>query len=536
MTDEVRVADLLRLPTLAGTTVVAGAAGLDRTIRNVSVVAGTEITQWVKPGAALLSTGHPIRERVGTLPQIVRELDERSVSCIAVRLGAYLDEFPDELLRSADELGLPVIRLTDQFAFDDILIDILKRINSALLADRELAEEVHVALTDLVMNGGNAARVAREASRLLRAEVSLYDATGVLLTPPGSDEIPPRDWRRFESVARDARHRNLPVDSLILHLGGPSAPFGYLQATRPGAPFSPSEVRALERSATVAALAMAQEATVREVEAHYQGEILTQLLRGELHQLDSAVTRFREVGWQLRPPLLVAAVQTWDGAHGQPHDPRGELWLRSTGLHLLRESLGRPSDSPVTGMVGRSLVAMIPVGLRDQLMRGLRRVNDGFPRRAGEELDVRISAGISGECAELTEGPRALRQAEVAAHAARRQPASAGPCRFDQLGALGVVLAGTLDRESPDVIDQVLRPIDQIPRRDARTLLDTLQVLVEKNMSLADGARVLGCHYNTMRHRVRRLEELLGPFTRDADLRLNIAIALRLRDFAGHVG
>jgi purine catabolism regulator len=533
MSNQVQVGDLLTLHTLSGTTVVAGEAGLDRAVRNVSIVAGTEITQWVKPGAALLSTGHPIRERVAALPQIMRELDARSVSCIAVRLGSYMDEFPPEMLELAEDVGLPVIRLTDQFAFDDILIDILGRINSSLLADLELAERVHAALSDVVMSGGSAARVARETARLLSADVELFDPTGVRLQTIPQRDGSPVQWRALEAAARDPRAGTEPTDSLVLRLGSPASSFGYLVGRRTDAPFSSAEVRALERSAAVAALALAQQAAIREVEAHYQGEILARLLRGTPDDVSSAATRFRELGWQLSFPLVVGSVKVWPSPGQRVPDPRAQMWLRSTGLALLRESLDGPSRLGTTGMVGDTLAALVPAGHRDRLAGAFQRVMDAFGRRAAEEMRSGISAGLSSECGELLDVQRALRQADVAARAGRRRPAPARPCSFDGLGALGLVLAASADENGAEVVGHVLAPIDRLPNREAEPLLATLRALVEKDMSLAEAARTLPCHYNTVRHRVRRLEELLGSFTKDADLRLNIVLALRLRDLAG---
>ncbi|MFW3169812.1 PucR family transcriptional regulator [Geodermatophilus sp. CPCC 206100] len=537
MNNEVVVADLLDLPTLAGTSVVAGAAGLDRPVRNVSVVAGSEITQWVKPRAALFSTGHPLREHQADMPQVIRELDERSVACIAIRLGRYLDDFPPGLLETAEELRLPVIRLTDSFAFDDILIDVLRRINAGLVADLDLAERVHAVLADIVMSGGTAVRVASEAARLFSAEVALLDATGVPIAPPAPQSTAPAaDWRVLESSARDPRTGTEPVESVVLRLGGPVDLLGYLTARRRGRPFSSAEVRALERSAAVAALALAQQAAVRDVESHFQSEILGRLLRGEFDDADAAAARFSELGWRLDCPLVVASIAVWPSEGGRQRGPRAALWLRSTGLALLRESLQGPGSTGASGTVADQLAVVVPATETARLTGALQRVIDGFHRRPAEDLRHGISAGLSVECRELLDAPRALRQAQVAARAARRRPGPARPCAFSELGALGMVLAASSDEDAPQLATDVLAPLDALPAREANGLLTTLRALVVDNMTLADVARALHCHYNTVRHRARRLEELLGPFSADADLRLNLALALRLQEFGAERG
>ena len=117
--------------------------------------------------------------------------------------------------------------------------------------------------------------------------------------------------------------------------------------------------------------------------------------------------------------------------------------------------------------------------------------------------------------------PRAYEQARTAVRIGRRLQGPGARATFDQLGAYRLLAlvpdSGELRGYVADVLGELAGDT-----AEAADLRHTLEVLLDTNGNVAETARRLHFHYNTLRYRIEKLERLVGPFTTNAALRLDL--------------
>ncbi len=122
------------------------------------------------------------------------------------------------------------------------------------------------------------------------------------------------------------------------------------------------------------------------------------------------------------------------------------------------------------------------------------------------EATARARVGISPLFESLADAPRALRLAQAAL--ATVPPGDTGVHMFTS-SPLAALMACT-PQEGQRLVEQVLGPVLGLSPDDRATLLETLAVYLAHQGSAEHAAEHLYCHPNTVRYRLRRLQELTG--------------------------
>ncbi|WP_243725668.1 PucR family transcriptional regulator [Actinomadura rubrisoli] len=534
------VSDVLSASSLAGAQLVAGASGLNRIVLRLNVMEVPDIVPWTKPNELLLTTGYPLREIPEQLADLVAQLHARRLAAVGIKLGRYLDRLPPEMLEAADRVGLPVIRLPDDVAFDDIINQVLTDVLNRQAAVLARSEEAHRALVDVVLAGGGLDAITDQLSQILDGTALITSPGGQVLAqspppeadwPPGGPDLWDPDGRlRVERLKHGAGvldERGAPV-AVVPVLAG-SLDHGRIVLIAGGSPLEDSDVHVLERAAATAALVITKELAVSAVESKYRGDFLHDLLAGRVDDSEHAVRHCASLGWDIDRPLIVLVAQLEPGAAPEPsprdlrsaHERFATAWRRAVGERDPRAAvvgysqelvvvMGAPTGEP-PGEAVRKMVARLP--------------GDGRTRRP-------FSTGISRIVTEPALLPQAYQQARRAATVGHRMHGPGSVEDFDSLGVYRLLSLVPDPTELTDFMRETLRDLafgDDAETVDLRT---TLQILLDTN-NVAETARIMHFHYNTLRYRLAKLERLLGPFTTDPHLRLNLMLALQIQRMRG---
>lgn len=409
----------------------------------------------------------------------------------------------------------------------------------------ERLDSLHSALSRLVLEGADLDRIAAEVTRILDVGIVVTSTDGRERGASVDDGmrrsleeaglVDPSGRLRVERLSSVGTAR-VPLgdgEVRLVKVASGGADLVRVVCVRRDRPMSDDDVRALERAATVVALLVTQQRAVAAVENKYRGDFLRDVFLGRAGDDAFVVDHARNLGWDLERPMVVLSADLDPPAPSEEPVPArvSREWQDRFASAWRVVCQARDRSIPTVDFSAEVVVLLpVPDGAVDTADPALRGQVAGLVSGvSGDRGGGRrpFSAGVSRPVTELAALPSAYSQARRAAAVGRRMTGGGCTTWFDDLGLHRLIALVPDDRELHEFARDVLGELatDTPEALDLRT---TLQVLLDTNLNVAEAARRQFFHYNTMRYRVGKLERLLGPFTTDPHLRLNLAVALQI--------
>jgi purine catabolism regulator len=496
-----RVADVLKLAPFAGSRALTADQGLDRPVTHVNVMQ-VPTDRFARPGDLVLATDQAFQRAPDGPGRLLASIAGRGVAAVAARPSG-LHGVQDELEAVALESGLPLIELPAASHLSELLTGTLEALVASQAADLRRAAAVREQLGGFILGGGELDSLPDLVAELAQGEVAVIGPdSGVLAA---SDRL---DRERAAAVAAawfehdDAGPAIGDGGWVVWPVLAGAATLGCLVARLPG-PLDSVRLAALEYGASSAALELLNRREAVNADARLREGFVADLLSGSLEP-DAMSRRVAVLGWEADGRYVVLL------ARGRTTEP-ATLTERATAL------------SPATVAVQRRGTCLAITPLTGPDAGAARKLAEAL---AGTAPDVCVGVSselpsVDGLAAGLREAEESLRVAEVFS--------AGGRVRFNPaLGPLRL-LADVAPEELRAFTDDALAPLDAAEGDGDGPLGATLRELLATSLNVAETARRGGWHYNTVRYRLGRLIELLGPFIEDGAQLQRLSLALLLR-------
>lgn len=541
------VEELLAIPHLHEARLVAGAAGLGRSINRVNVMEVPDIVAWVRPGEFLMTAGYAFRKKPESFSRLIPELVERGVAAFGIKTKRFMSRIPPEAIEAAERYGLPLIELPPDTVFSDVVREVMERVlvqesthlvilqNRIQTISRLLLEGggLHAFLDTLAHMLGNPLALVRPEeqprySAALRGQsgelrerlderlryglIGQADSRGFRF----ADDPYPQAASASETTFEDGsapESAGKPLRIYVTDIPMRRKRSAWLVLLERERDITPVDALTMDRMSPLAGLELMNAEAVREVEGKYVEQFLQDWLSGKLQTAGDVLLRADVSGCKLKLDVsLQAAVIGW-GEASKPQEELREL-ARRIRMHRF------PDREFVLAVLHEGELALL------------------FPAEptpdAGFLTQLRDVCGPSLAALYVGRSAKGLQFMPGSLADARRTRQAAGICRlrdecmlYERLGLYGMLYLMPRGEEWDAVLGRFVDPLLPIDAKGGR-MIETLEAFFRCNGNVRMTSEATFTHYNTIVYRLEKAQTLLGVDLNDADERLLLQLALKM--------
>lgn len=488
-------------------------AALDRAVRWTFTTDLPDPSRYIA-GGELVITGMVWRREPADSENFVAAVFASGATALAAGEG-LLGHIPDDLVEACERHGLPLLAVPDSVSFGDITEFLVGRVagdriatlNSSLMRQRQLLTAV--------AEGRALDELALHTTRETGMRCLIFTATGrrlvVEATPFSDEDVDALTARALSAVRLPAivtldGGREYSIFGVGASLSSRAMRW-FLAVEGNFEYFDPAITDAFGQLTSIAAFDRAR----REEGRLVRREIADQAVR--LLEVDwskaETLVRLSQAGVDPDRPLVVISAAFV--GRSDMHELLRNV-LSDTLTSFGGGCVGGGSRGDIVGIVATKDIDIVPV-----LRTRLRRLAPGIGR---SRLIVGVSSVVTG--AALEGAIHAARHASDVARASDRQVAVVAAGDLDTALSLVSILP---DRVRREYADRVLGPV--LDYDGDSGLMDTLCEFLQQGGSWNKTAEVLHVHLNTVRYRIKRVEELLGRDLGSTTDRLDVFLALQ---------
>ena len=548
------VQQALSIPPLTRSRVVAGAGGLHRIIKNITIMEVPDIVQWLKGSDFVLTSFFCIKDDPDAQVRLVQDMARFGCAALAIKTDRYVKTLPPEMIAAADSLSFPLLEIPREVSYIDIINPLMEGLLDHAAGVLRQADIAFRWLQQVLLSNQGLEAALATLQRMIKYDLTLEcPELGLILTTsedsnplrPLSKEAIRKLSNAYHPLFLQRNRKESEVPSLVIPITDPSSVHAFLTVEnyQQKQGLSPTIQAILDHTIPLIGMEIMRLHSRSVLEHQQINSFVEELITQDFKSDKAMLERARYLGLNLTHPclLLVFNVDEFSSPNKQnPAEKEAQL-LKAQLQRDLTHQLKQNSPAPfIVGLRGDSLVVVttwppeqgkeeIPSSAYKLAQNILLYLKWSFP-------SLQFTGGIGLPQQSVRKVGLSFSQAWKAIVLGSQVYGSGRVYCYDRLGVYRLLCSHSDIEELIALRDEILGPLADYDKKQRANLLETLAAYFSHNEDINTTAEALFVHPNTVRYRLERAAKLLARDLNLAEDRFQLYLALKITSlypFAG---
>lgn len=550
----IELRDILQVSLLKDAEVLAGGDGMTNRIVSVSILDVPENIDCVRPGEFLLTTAYIFSNDLGSFECLISQLKERQVCGMGIKLQRHISEVPDSVLRIADEISFPIIRIPQAVPFGDLIREIFNQIVNKQTKLLSRIKDFNSNVRNIMLRRGGMKAIAEQIYRFVCAPVAVFDEffrdvhfqcidrnKEMIIEDDLKDVLANAFVRRYPQFSDMRIVQSIVTKHFIKRFVIPiyfdNVYYGSIFLWDTENTMRMQDLFVIESVTPLIALDILNRITLVERENVDQTTFLEQLLSEDEKEQSKAIESAEIFLFQPEMPSQCIVIMMEQEKQYQltPDHAHMANNLNTILLHLtnrLKQEydgyflVARKSDRAVF------LLQFDNNDTADRRYASTKSFVDTLIKCIDEKGELDHTYIGVGTCVDTYRSlSLSLLRAEQTVRILMGRKERVTPVLYyDELGLLRVLGHPFLRDEVLAYADEILLPLEAHDNRQQGDLIETIRAYLATGGNLKRVSEILFTHYNTIIYRINRIRDVYGIDLRDPEMAFRIQLAMKIRE------
>jgi purine catabolism regulator len=521
---------------------VAGQNGLENEVKWTHIINDTDTIPWVRENDLLITNGQGFYQDELAQQKVINEIIQAGLAGIVISVGKYFQEIPATLISIANQSDFPIISIPWTVRFVDLTHTIHERILKEKNTLTERVFKIHDSLTNLVVEGCGLGEFAASMANILNRSITIEDTNLKILAYSligPTDEVrsrsieigytPPevvsylRKLGVFERIQKDPKPQYLkPIPAMGIKFERIVAPiligdqiYGYIWIIANGDSLTQLDFLAIERGAIVAALIMSRDMAVYEAEQRGKSNLIDHLI-----DPDASEITFRS------EEILERLGMSGDFQIANIINIQDDVTPIRSISQILMEQIKKAGIQATLIERTKSLLVILNSAKDETTLRFVDLLTT-FAKQYEQPWVIGVSSltnSIDNFRKAFDEGVDASRMGLILGKGL------ASTWFYTKLGFLPWVMETPKEVIYSNYYYRIIESMDQYDSERGSEILKTLECYLSSFANAQEAAKSLFIHRNTLRQRLRKINEIWNLHLDDPLEMLNLFYAIKIFD------